>query len=116
MAARLLRVVDHDPPEVVSGAQAVRRQDPDLDEVLEVAEAVELAQALDRRRRQRQVVPARDLDQRLGAERRLEVDVQLDFREGRFRQKSGASKAASRIVPRCAQRFSKNDASATERK
>jgi hypothetical protein len=105
--ARLLRVVGDDLPEVLRRSQAVRRQDPDLDEVVEVAEAVELAQPLDGRRGQREVVAASNFEQRLGPNRRLEVDVQLDLRKRRFRQKSEPSNAASPIVPRRVQRFSK---------
>jgi hypothetical protein len=50
--------------------------------VVEVAEAVELAEALDRVDRERLAVPARDLQQRFRLDRRLEVDVQLDLRVG----------------------------------
>jgi hypothetical protein len=82
VALRLRRVVDDHLPEVRLAAQAVRGQDPDLDEVVEVAEAVELAQPLDRVRRQRLAVPLRDREQRLGPDRPLEVDVQLDLRVG----------------------------------
>ena len=44
--------------------------------------SVELPDALDRVRREREVVPPRDLEQRLGPHGRLEVDVQLDLRVG----------------------------------
>jgi hypothetical protein len=44
----LRRVVDDDLPEVGRRPERVRRQDPDLDEVAEVAEAVQLLQPLDR--------------------------------------------------------------------
>ena len=47
VARRLGRVVDDDLAEVVARPERVRRQDPDLDEVLEVAVLVELGQALD---------------------------------------------------------------------
>ena len=80
---RLGRVVDDDLPEVLARPQRVRREDPDLDEVREVAELVERAQLLDGRARKRVVVPSRDLEQRLGPHRPLEVDVQLDLRERR---------------------------------
>jgi len=78
---RLGRVVDHDLPEVALLLQRVRRQGPDLDEVLEVAEVVEPREALDRFGRKRVVVPARDLEQGLGPHRSFEMDVQLDLRE-----------------------------------
>jgi len=40
VALRLAGIVDDDLAEVLLGAQAVRREDPDLDEVVEVAEGV----------------------------------------------------------------------------
>ena len=76
---RLGRVVDDDLAEVLLGPQAVGGQDPDLDEVVEVAKAVELAQALDGVCGQRLTVPLRDREQRLRLDRRLEMDVQLDL-------------------------------------
>src|SRR5581483_10846453 len=77
---RLGRVVDDHLPVVLFLLQRVRREDPDLDEVPEVGEPVELLQPFDRRRRQRVVVPPRDLEERVRADRPLEVDVQLDLR------------------------------------
>ena len=82
---RLGRVVDDDLAEVLGPLQRVRRQDPDLDEVAEVAEAVELRQPLDRVGRKRVVVPARDLQQRRRADGSFQVHVQLDLRVRRHR-------------------------------
>jgi hypothetical protein len=58
-------VGDDDLPEVVPGAEHVRRQDPDLDEVREIAVVVELRHLLHRVRRERVVVSMRDLEQGL---------------------------------------------------
>src|SRR5262249_24639992 len=77
---------DDDLAEVVGRPQRVRREDPDLDEVREVAELVERAQLLDRRARQCVVVSLRDLEQGLRPDRAFEVDVQLDLREWRHCQ------------------------------
>ena len=77
---RLERVLDRDPPEVVRGPQDGRRQQPGPDEVLEVAEAVELAQVLDRLDRERNAIPAAEREQGLRADGALEVDVELDLR------------------------------------
>ena len=96
-------VVDDDLAEIVSRPQRVRRQDPDLDEVLEVAELVELREPLDGVRRQRVVVAARDLEQRLRPDGALQVDVELDLRV-RHSVTSGGP----------CQRFSKNNASQIE--
>ena len=73
---RLLRVVDDHLPEVRLGAERVRRQHPDLDEVPEVPERVERLEVVG----QRVVVAPGDLPQRVGADCALEVDVQLDLR------------------------------------
>ena len=77
---RLGRVVDDHLAVVLFAPQRVRREDPDLDEVAEVREAIQLLQSLDRVGRQRVVVAARDLEQRVRAHGPLEVDVQLDLR------------------------------------
>ena len=74
------RVVDDHLAVVLFLLQRVRREDPHLDEVAEVGEAIELLQALDRVGRQRVVVAPRDLEQRVRAHGALEVDVQLDLR------------------------------------
>ena len=79
---RLARVVDHDLAEVVARAQAVRGEDPHVDEVREVRELVQRLQALDGVRRQRLAVSPGDVQQRLRPDRPLEVDVQLDLRRG----------------------------------
>jgi hypothetical protein len=50
--------------------------------VLEVAELVERGELLDGLARQRVVVAARDLEQRLRPDRALEMNVQLDLRIG----------------------------------
>ena len=62
MGGGLGGVVDDDLAEVVRLPQRMGRQDPCLDEVLEVAELVELREALDRLCRERVVVAARDLE------------------------------------------------------
>src|SRR5262249_23519226 len=46
VAASLLRVIDRDLAEVVSGLERSRHQEPDVDEVLEVGEAEEALQSL----------------------------------------------------------------------
>jgi hypothetical protein len=80
VARRLGRVVDHHLPEVVSLPEGVRRQHPDLDEVLEVAEPVQRLQLLDGFAGEGVVVAPGDLEQRRRAHGRLEVDVELDLR------------------------------------
>src|SRR5262249_25014611 len=80
---RLGRVVDDHLPVVGLGLQRVRRQDPHLDEVPEVGEPVELLEPLDAVGRQRVVVASRDLEQRLRANRALEMHVELDLGIGR---------------------------------
>ena len=72
---RLCRVVDHDLAEVLLALERVRGQDPDLDEVLEVAEVVQRGQLLLAVRGEWIVVPARDLEQRRGPHRSFEMDV-----------------------------------------
>ena len=77
---RLLGVVDDHLPEVRLGAERVRRQHPDLDEVPEVAERGRAPRAPRPVGGQRVVVAPGDLPQRAGAHCPLEVDVQLDLR------------------------------------
>jgi hypothetical protein len=79
VGGRFRGVVDDDLAEVLLGAQGVRGQDPDLDEVCEVAEVVQLRQAFLGVGRERIVVPAGDLEQRRRPHRPLEVDVELDL-------------------------------------
>ena len=94
--SRLGRVLDDDLAEVLRGPERIRRQHPHLDEVREVAEVVELGEPFFRVGRERVVVPARDLEERLRPHRPLEVDVQLDFRVAHSRQR-GSRKVASPI-------------------
>ncbi len=75
----LRRVLDRDAPEVVRAAQAVGGQDPDLDEVVEVPEAIELRQLRFGGRGELEPVRARERKQRRRPDRPLEVDVQLDL-------------------------------------
>ncbi len=70
-ALGLLRIVDDDLSEVGGGPQRVRGQHPDLDEVREVAEAVERFEVVG----QRIVVPLRDRSQRLRAAPRHRLAV-----------------------------------------
>ena len=104
MARRLGGVVDHDLAEVVTRPERVRRQDPDLDEVLEVAVLIELGQALDGVDGQRVVVAARDLEQRRRPYGPLEMDVELDLG---VRQLSPVPVRGSGSTPACDQRRSK---------
>ena len=90
------RVVDDDLAEVLRRLQRVRGQDPDLDEVREVAEVVELGEPLLGLGRERVVVAPRDLEQRRRPHRPLEVDVQLDLRIAHSRQR-GSRKVARPI-------------------
>src|SRR5207248_4114650 len=81
--------------EVLLRLQRVRRQDPDVDEVAEVAEVVDRLEVV----RQCVVVPLRDLLERRRAHRSLEVDVQLDLRVWfRSPQVSEATSRAPRVV------------------
>src|SRR5438046_10192603 len=65
--------------EVLAPREGVGGQDPDLDELCEVPEVVQAREPLDAVRRQRIVVAARDLEQRLRPHGALEVDVELDL-------------------------------------
>ena len=76
----LAGVVDGDPPEVVGRAQARRHHQPHVDEVGEIGEVELVGQPLGRRRGERDVVALGDRQQRLRAQRALEVNVQLDLR------------------------------------
>src|SRR5262249_45924906 len=105
---RLGCVVDDDLPEVLGGAQRVRGQDPDLDEVLEVAVLVERGEPFDRVRGQLVVVAARDLEEGRRPDRPLEVDVELDLR---VRHSVNGSPGST---PCAAQRFSKKTAAQIE--
>src|SRR4029453_18218652 len=89
-------VVDHDLVEVVAALQRVRREDPALDEGREGPVLIELCGAADGVGRKRVVVTPRDLEQRVRPHGPLQVDVELDFRQGY----SGPS------VPAAAHRFS----------
>ena len=80
LRGRLAGVVDRDPPEVVGRAQARGDHQPDVDEVRKVGEVEEVGEALRRVRGQLDAVLLRDRDQRVRAQRPLEVDVQLDLR------------------------------------
>src|SRR5439155_1520013 len=75
---RLERVLDRDPPEVIRGPQDRGRQQPGPDEVLEIAEAVELTQVLDRLDRERNAILAAEREQGIRADGALEVDVELE--------------------------------------
>ena len=77
---RLAGVVDDDLAEVGVGPDRVRRHDPELDEVVEVAELVERGQLRLGRGGQLARVAAGDAQQRRRAHGALEVDVQLDLR------------------------------------
>ncbi len=79
VCGRLGGVVDDDLPEIVGCSQCVRGQDPDLDEMGEVAVLVERGEPLDCVGRKRVVVAARDLEQRLRPDRGLQMDVELDL-------------------------------------
>ena len=79
---RLGGIVDHDLAEVVRRLERVRGEDPDLDEVVEVPVAIEIADPLRSVGRKGEVVPAGDLEEGLRPHRRLEMHVQLDLREG----------------------------------
>jgi hypothetical protein len=78
---RFACVVHHDLAEVLVVLQRIRREDPDVAEVGEVAVVVELRDALFRVRGECVVVAAGDLEQGLRPHRPLEMDVQLDLRE-----------------------------------
>ena len=93
---RLRCVVDDDLAEVVGLLERVRGQDPDLDEVREVPELVELSESLHCVGGERVVVPPRDLEQRLRPHRPLEVDVQLDLRVRHEGSTAASSRAAQR--------------------
>jgi hypothetical protein len=96
-----LRVVDDDLTEVLCRAEGVRREDPDLDEVVEVAEAVELSEPLNRLCGELETVPLRDLEQPLGPNRGLEMDVKLDLGVGGRPAFPGIlhSRGAYRVAP-----------------
>ena len=96
VARRLRRVVDHDLAEVVRSLKRRGREQPDLDEVREVAKLVEPGEALDCVGRQRVVVPPRDLEQRVRPHGPLEVDVELDLRV----RHEGSTAATSRSAQR----------------
>ena len=88
-------VAGHDLAEVLRRAERIGGEDPDLDEVGEVAEPIERLEVVG----QRIVVPLRDRAQRVGPHRPLEVDVQLDLRvrrsAGHRTQGTGACASAS---------------------
>jgi hypothetical protein len=102
---RLGRVVDDHLAEVLRCSQRIRRQDPDVDEVGEVTEVVQLREPLHGLGGQRVVVPAGDLEQRRRPHRPLEVDVELDLRvrhsvsgsEPVFERQRGSRKVARPI-------------------
>ena len=75
----LLRVVDGDAAEVVGVPQHVRGHDPDLDEVREIAKAVELRELLRAVGREREPVPSCELEERVRPDGAFEVHVQLDL-------------------------------------
>src|SRR6266508_1405467 len=102
---RLGRVVDHDTPEVLGGSQAVRGEDPDLDEVPEVGELVEPGQPFHRVRRQGLAVTAGDLQQRGGPDRPFQVQVQLNP-WGHRPRRYGAAHRGSGGPPPCFRRLS----------
>ena len=81
--ACLLRVRDDDLAEVVVALQGAECQHEDLDEVREVAVAVERLEVVG----QRVVVALRDRAERVGPHRPLEMDVQLDLRERMLRRR-----------------------------
>jgi hypothetical protein len=95
VAGRLLRVVDDDLPKVLVGLEREGGQDPDLDEVGEVAVVVEQRQPLDGVRGEGVIVSPRDLEQRLGPHGPLEVDVELDF--GKVTRSRGACRRPNAV-------------------
>ena len=80
MLHRLAGVVDGDPPEVVGRAQARGHHQPYVDEVGEIGEVELVGELLGRRRGEGDVVALGDREQRVRAQRALEVHVQLDLR------------------------------------
>src|SRR3954470_7757080 len=105
---RFGRVVDDDPPEVVARAKRVRRQHPDLDEVLEIAVLVELGEALHGVCRERVLVAPRDLEEGLRPHGPFEMDVQLDLGITQLSPVPVSGSPGS--TPCAAQRFSKKTA------
>src|SRR5262249_320581 len=90
---RLGGVVAHDLAEVLPSLERVRGQDPDLDEVPEVAEAVEALEVVG----ERIVVALPNLPPRVRANGPLEVYVKLDLREGPQRFASFSSQRPDTI-------------------
>ena len=76
----------HQTPSDVRRLQRGGDEEPDVDEVREVVEAKELPELVGRVGGQGHIVPARDLEQRLGLHRALEVDVELDLRKRLLRR------------------------------
>ena len=77
---RLLGVVERDAAKVVGRLQGGRHEEPDVDEVREVGERVELLQLLRGLAGELHVVALRDLEQRSRPDGALEMDVELDLR------------------------------------
>ena len=89
-------------PEVVLGAQRTRRHPPDVEEVREVAELVDLGQLSGGVCGQGDAVAPAELEQRRRADRALEVDVQFDLRIAHpVILASGAGTGNASVTPRC---------------